>query len=698
MELPAERVLPSVCSHDCPDTCALRVTVREGRVVAVGGDPGHPVTQGHICFKVQQYAHRLYGSDRVLHPLRRVGAKGQCQFERISWDEALETICARLRAVAEEWGAEAVLPYSYAGTMGVINNASMDRRFFHRLGASRLGRTICSAAGNAGLRYTLGAAVGPDPLAAAAARYVIIWGCNVPVTNLHQSASIRAARRQGARVVVIDAHRNHAAALADEFVPILPGTDHALALGMMHVIVAEGRHDRDYVARHTHGFEAFRERLQEYPPERVAALTGVPAETVVRLAREYATRQPAFIRMGNGPQHHTNGGMMIRTIACLPALVGAWRWPAGGLLKSNSGLFPWNRPRLERPDLLGNRRARTINMIHLGRALTELDAPPVKALFVYNSNPAAVAPEQERVLRGLAREDLFTVVHEVSLTDTARYADIVLPACTSFEYEDLYGSYWHTHVQYAAPVIPPVGESMRNTELFRRLAERIGFTEEALQESDEELMRQALSGGHPHFAGMTLERLRAERSVRLSIPEPWAPYADGSFATPSGKCEFYCEDLRREGLDPLPSFEAPEESVRSGSERRRRFPIMLISPPARHFLNSTFANLPPTLEREREPSIEMHPADAAARGIASGDWVRVWNDRGECLLRARVAETVLPGVAVAVGVWWPGLSARGTNVNATTSAEAADMGGGAVFFSNLVEVARELPASATERA
>jgi anaerobic selenocysteine-containing dehydrogenase len=681
----------SVCPHDCPDTCGMLVELdpNDGRLLGVRGDPDHPLTRGHLCAKASRYHERVYSPDRVLHPLRRVGPKGAGHFERISWQEALATVTDRIVAVQKEFGEEAVLPYSYAGTMGVVNYGSMDRRFFYKLGASQLERTICSAAAGVGLGYTLGGAFGADPETVPEAKLVIAWGINVVTTNLHQMPLIQEARKRGATFVHIDVHRNRTANLADHFVQLYPGTDAALALGLMHVIVGEGLHDAQYLERHTVGFAALRQRLADYPPERVAEITGVPAETIVWLGRLYATTKPAFIRLGNGLQHHSNGGMAIRTIACLPSLVGSYGQPGGGMVKSNSGYFSLNSDAVERPDLLAGRRPRRISMNQLGEALLRAE-PPVKLLYVYNSNPAAIAPAQAKVLAGLRRDDLFTVVHEQLLTDTAAYADIVLPATTCLEHLDLYKSYWHLYLQLAEPVLAPVGESKPNIEVFSLLAQQLGFAEPCFRDRAEDVIAEALDYPSPYLAGIDLARLRREGVVRLNLPgRPHVAFADGVFPTASGKLELYSERMRADGYDPLPRYDPPAEGHDSPAEDLRAiYPLALVTPPAHHFLNSSFANLPEPLRRELRPTVEIHPRDAASRGIADGDAVRVWNGRGASVVFALVRDTVLPGVVVGTGVWWPRHSPGGTNLNQTTPDRLADMGRGATFFSNLVQVAK----------
>ncbi|MCC6179829.1 MAG: molybdopterin oxidoreductase family protein [Chloroflexi bacterium] len=681
-------VLRSVCPHDCPDACGMLVHVRDGRIVRVAGDPEHPVTRGAICGKAARYAERVYGPDRVLYPQRRRGPKGSGAFERISWDEALDLIAERFRAIVDDHGAEAVLPYSFAGTMGVAGFASMDRRFFHRLGASRLAQTVCSVAGNVGYRYTVGGERGTDPETTGRARYIIAWGANLVSANMHQMTYVREAQRNGGTFVHIDVHRNRTSAFADRFVQLRPGTDAALALGMMHVIIRDSLYDAAYVAANTVGFDALRGRAAEYPPERVERVTGVPAEIVETLARDYATTRPAFIRIGNGLQHHDNGGMAVRTIACLPALVGAWRDVGGGAVKSNSGYAAMNTRALTRPDLLGERRVRTVNMNQLGHALTELRDPPVKALLVYNANPAVIAPDQTQVLAGLEREDLFTVVHEQVFTDTARYADVLLPATTHFEQTDLFSSYWHLYLNLAQPVIERQGESKPNVEVFALLAKRMGFEDACFDDDVEAILAQGLDNpANPFLDGITLERLKEGGPVRLNVEQPHPAFADGHFPTPSGKLELSSERMASAGYDPLPTHIPLQEGGDGEHQPDGPYSLLFITPPNHFFLNSTYANMPSNIRSEEQPRLEIHPDDARARGIQHGDLVRVFNDRGDVHLTAQHTEDVRPGVVVSRGLWWGKHSPGGRGVNTTTPQRLADMGGGATFFSNLVEVA-----------
>jgi anaerobic selenocysteine-containing dehydrogenase len=676
----------TVCPHDCPDTCALEAHVQDGKLVKVTGDARHATTRGFICAKVRYYPERVYSPDRILTPLRRVGKKGEGKFERITWEEALQHIAKRFKEILAVYGGEAILPYSYAGTEGVLNNASMDRRFFHKLGACLLARTICSAAGKAGYAYTTGATYGSDPENIPYARLIISWGTNSSSQNIHILPLIKEARAKGAIYIHINPHRSDVAEKADYFLQIRPGTDAALALGMMHIIVKEGLYDADYVNRFTYGFDKLKERLEEYPPERVSEITGISVEEIQNVARLYARIKPSFLRVGWGFQRHSNGGMTMRTISCLPGLVGAWGQLGGGFLYSNGGLFPLNMQALERPDLMTG-TPRTLNMVELAKILTELDNPPIKALYVYNCNPAAVAPNQNKVIQGLLREDLFTVVHEQVFTDTVDYADIVLPATTSFEHLDLYRSYWHLYLQLGEPVIPPVGESKSNVEVFRLLAQAMGFKDPCFRDTEEDLIRQALDSPHPFLKGITLERLRQEKQVRLNTPTyPFIAFADGKFPTPSGKIEFYSERMKQAGFDPLPAYIPETESAEGSPELYRKYPISLINAGAKYFVNSSFGNLKSMLAKEKRPVIELHYEDAKARGISEGDRVRVYNDRGECFLYARVGETVPKGSAISFKSWWNKKTGFNGNLNRITSHELEPLGGGAVFYTNLVEV------------
>ena len=672
----------SVCALDCPDCCSVLINVDDGKGSRLRGDPNHPVTQGFLCGKVARYLERQYAPDRVLYPQKRIGPKGKGEFQRISWDEALDTIASRLTAIASEYGSEAILPYSYAGTMGYLNNAGMDRRFFHRLGASRLDRTICSSAGGVAQMKTLGFRYGTEPEQFRHSKLIIAWGASILATNVHLWPFIVEARRNGAKFYTIDPVRNRTGKLADKHFEIFPGSDLALALGLMHVIIGEDLYDADYVAKHTNGFDALVNRVRDYPPDRVAALTGIPKDDIVSLAREYATTRPAVIRLNNGVQRSDRGGTAVRAVAALPALIGSWREVGGGFNLSTGGAFHVNKPGLEMPELqlrspLG-REARIVNMCELGKALTELNDPPVKAMIVYNSNPAAVAPHQNLVLKGMRREDLFTVVLEQAQTDTADHADILLPATTFLEHTDLYFAYGHYYMQLARPALPAAGEAKSNVEAFRLMAQRMGFDEPCFQDSEDDMIRTLLSSGHPFLEGVTLERLEREHFGRLNISptgQPFLPFANGGFGTPSGKCEFGAEAL---------DYQPPVESRLGSQELRSHYPLEMVSAKSHDSMNSTFGNRPWT--QSQTSTLFLHRDDAHPRKIATGDRVRVFNNRGSCLLTAEVDGAVRPGVVWAPAVRWNKLAPDHCNVNVLTSDRLTDMGGGATFYSCLVEV------------
>jgi len=669
------KIVRAVCPHDCPDTCAMLVEVdNSGRAVRVQGDSGHSYTHGGLCVKVAHYEKRTYHADRLLFPMKRVGQKGEGKFERISWDEALDTIASKLKTIANG-NPQSILPYSYAGTMGLLQGSSMDRRFFHRLGASLLDRTICSSAGMYGMRYTVGASVGTNPETIDQAKYILIWGSNIITSNIHLWRYILKARSRGAKIVTIDPLRTKTGDQSDEHIPIMPGTDGALALGMMHIIIRDGLEDQDYIDRYTIGFDQLKARVQEYPPSRVSEITGIPEDTIERITHEYATSPPAFLRVNYGLQRHAGGGMAVRNIFCLPALIGAWRHPGGGAVLSTSGFFKYDYAALERPDLIQG-QPRTINMSQLGEALTTAN-PPVRALIVYNSNPGAVAPNQQRVLTGLKRTDLFTVVLEHFQTDTADYADILLPATTQLEHFDIHRSYGHTYAMLNSAAIKPLGESKPNTEIFRLLAGRMGFSDGCFKDSDEDMAQQAVAG----LKGkVTLDELKKNGWASLEVGE--APFAQGGFPTPSGKCEFYSERLK--DLDPLPTYIPPREDRLSNPKLAKEYPLALISPPAHHFLNSTFVNL--FHKKEVGPTLEIHPQDAETRRIPDGAPVEIFNSRGSFLAKAVVTNRTRPGVLSAPSVWWSKLVPGGRNANSTTSEEITDIGGGATFYDNLVEV------------
>jgi anaerobic selenocysteine-containing dehydrogenase len=670
------------CPHDCPDTCALLTTVENGIAVKVQGNPDHAHTGGTLCTKVSRYPERTYHPERLLQPLKRVGAKGAGQFVAVTWEQALQDIAARLSAIAAR-APQAILPYSYAGTMGLVQGDSMSSRFFHRLGASLLERTICSTAGGEGLTQTLGGKVGMGVEFFAQAKLILIWGSNSITSNLHFWRYAQEAKRQGAKLICIDPRKSETADKCHQHLALLPGTDGALALGLMHELIQNDWLDHDYLARYTLGWEALRERALQWPPERVAAVCGLHSEQVRALARDYGacarSREPAAIRMNYGMQRVHGGGNAVRLIASLPALIGAWRHRAGGVLLSSSGRFPVDRAALQRPDLLAGKTPRTLNMVTIGddllRPSSPAFGPAIEALVVYNSNPVAVAPESAKVVQGFAREDLFTVVLEHFQTDTADYADYLLPATTQLEHWDVHLSYGHTDVLLNRPAIKPLGQCKPNTEVFRELARHMGFEDDCFQQDDLALCRAA------YGPAVDFEQLLARGFATLALPE--APFAEGNFPTPSGKCEFFSQRLAAAGQDGLPNHVPNHEALDSNPV----YPLAMISPPARNFLNSSFVNVTSLRASEGEPLLEMHATDAAARGLTDGQIVRVFNQRGEYRCKLAISDRARPFVVNGLGVWWRKFGLAGTNVNQVTSQKLTDLGHGPTFYDCLVEVA-----------
>ena len=666
------------CPHDCPDTCALITTVEHGVAVRVQGNPAHRHTDGALCTKVSRYTERTYHPERLLQPLKRVGPKGSGRFEPVGWDAALDDIAARLTTIAAR-DPQAIQPYSYAGTMGLVQGEGMAARFFHRLGAAHLERTICASAGAEGLMNTLGGKVGMKVEHFAQAKLIVIWGSNSIASNLHFWRLAQQAKRNGARLVCIDPRRSETAEKCHEHIALRPGTDAALALALMHELVQHDWLDHDYIEQHTEGWALLRERALQWPPERAAAVCGVPVQQITDLARAYGTTKPAAIRLNYGMQRVRGGGNAVRAVACLPALVGAWRHRAGGLLLSASGHFPVQRAALHRPDLLAGRTPRTINMSTIGNDLLRPASPgfgpQIEALIVYNSNPVAVAPESGKVVQGFARDDLFTVVLEHFQTDTADYADYILPATTQLEHWDIHASYGHTDVLLNRPAIAPLGQARTNTDIFRALATRMGFDDPCFADDDLQLCRTAFGDA------VSFETLLEHGHATLPLPD--APFAHGGFPTASGRCTFFSPRLAAQGQDGLPDHLPNFETAGSSPH----YPLAMISPPARNFLNSTFVNVKSLRDMEGEPLLEMHADDAGARGIQSGHLVRVFNDRGEYRCKVKVSPRARPGVVNGLGVWWRKLGPSGTNVNELTSQKLTDMGHGPVFYDCLVEVA-----------
>ena len=666
----------------------MLVTVEDGRATRIAGDPDHPFTQGFLCTKVARYLERTYHPDRLAYPQIRIGAKGEGRFRRATWEEATSLIAERLNAIIDSPdGPQAILPYSYAGTMGLVQGEAMASRFFRRIGASFLDRTICSSAGGEAFALTYGKKMGTDPESVPEAKLILLWGTNTLTSNPHLWPFIRKARAKGAPIICIDPLRTRTAAASDEHIAIRPGTDAALALGMMHVLFRDGLENRQYLDEMTIGWQKLRDRvLNDYSPERVAAICRLPVGTIERLGTLYGTTRPAFIRLNYGLQRHAGGGSAVRAISILPAITGDWNDIGGGCQLSSSGTFAMNTDAMERTDL-GNHAARTINMTRFGEALTKTDDPPVKALVVYNSNPASIAPDRENVLRGLRRDDLFTVVLEHFQTDTADYADVLLPATTQLEHEDIHKAYGHLYVMYNEPSIAPIGEALSNSEIFRRIAAAMKLDHPELRESDEELMRAALADTAEIMNGITLETLREQSSVRLNLPTPHLPFRSGeTLRTPSGRIEIESQQVAALGLDPLPTFVPPYESEERDPELARRFPLALISPPAHQFLNSSFVNVASLRRAAGKPTLEIHADDARTRAIADGARVKIFNDRGIFTADAVVTDRVRPGVVSAPSVWWGKLTSDGANANQTTSQALTDIGRGATFYDNLVDV------------
>jgi anaerobic selenocysteine-containing dehydrogenase len=687
------RAVYGACPHDCPDCCALETLVdEEGRAVRVSGRSDHPVTRGWLCAKVNRYLERVYHPERLMYPMRRVGPKGSGKFERISWEEAIAEITGRWRDIIAQYGAECILPYSYAGTLGLVNGAVTDSRFWNRLGACRLERAICGHAAEEAVLLTIGGRLAPSPEMLIHSKLVLIWGSNPASTAPHIMPFLRQAQRNGTRIIVIDPIRTLTARSADQHIQPYPGTDAALALSMMYVMVKEGLHRQDWIEAHTLGWEHLLERIMQFPPERAAGITDLSVETIVDLARSYATNTPALLRVTDGINRHTNGGQTVRTLACLPALTGQYGLRGGGLMYSTSDWLKWDRSAVTHNFEPGSpREARTLNMNRLGAILMGEADPPIYSLFVYNANPVASSPNAGKIVEGLKRDDLFTVVHELFESDTARYADLLLPATSQLEHVDLHKPYGHLSLQYNMPAISPQGEARSNWDVMRALAAAMGFDEPWLRQDANEVILEILNATAEHnplLCGVTLGRLQAEGSIPLAIPaDRQIPFADGTFDTPSGKVEFYSQQAAEKGYDPVPNWQPEVESrVESQKELSAEARLPLLCPAAHHFVSSTFGNQEHLIAKEGAPTLRIHPLDAIARGIQPGQMVRVSNERGECQLVAHVTEDVRSGVLTTTTVWWPKFSPDHRNVNWTTSDRLADFNGGSTFYTNLVSI------------
>jgi anaerobic selenocysteine-containing dehydrogenase len=702
------KIVRGACPQDCPDTCAFLYHVEDGKLVEVTGDPEHPMTRGGLCVKLKDFAEHHYNPDRILYPMRRTGPKGSGQFTRISWDEALAEIKSRWTEIIDQYGAQAIMPHAYLGHQGTLNGLTAGDAFFNRLGSSVAEKTYCESGSSTAWHMTVGGSGGLDVESLAYSKYIIVWGMNMISTNLHGWPFLLEAQKNGAKIVVIDPVRTRTAKAADWHVAIKPGTDGALALGMINVIIAEDLIDHDYVKNYTVGFEELKERASHYPPERVAEITGIPAEDIRKLSREYATTPPAAIRQGVALERSRGGGQAIRAITCLPALIGAWRHVGGGTVEMPIWEFPTRFDRICRGDWI-KPGTRVINELKLGAALTgemPLD-PPIKSLFVYNSNPVSQAPAQAKIVRGLMREDLFTVVSELFITDTARYADILLPATMQAEQLDIMVTWGHLYLMLNMPAIPAPGECAPNVELFRRLAKTMGFKDDYWDRTDEEMLLDFYDWDAPQLKGITLDLLKERGYMRLNVgmPDKRAPHVNGNFPTPSGKCEFKSSLAEKgnfvipvwrsmydgfqpsEPIDPLPDYIPPYESPASAPDLAQRYPLSIVSPKPHAFLNTQYANETPKQQRQGQQKVFMHPADAAARAIHTGDLVRVFNDRGAFEAPAELTEDVMPGLVMANVGYWLNANRSDTAVNSISSDVSSEMGNAGSFSDNLVEVA-----------
>jgi anaerobic selenocysteine-containing dehydrogenase len=703
------KTVRGACPQDCPDTCAFIYHVEDGKLVEVTGDPAHPTTRGGLCVKLKDFAGHHYNPDRLLYPMKRVGPKGSGKYERISWDEALSTIKSKWTDIIDQYGSQAIMPHAYLGNQGTANGLTAGDAFFNRLGSTVAEKTYCESGSSTAWVMTVGPTGGLDVESLAYAKYIIVWGMNMVSTNLHAWPFVLEAKSKGAKIVVIDPFKSRTAKQADWHIAIKPGTDAALALGMMNVIIEEGLVDYDYVEKYTLGYKELKARAAEFPVERVSEITGIPAADIVKLAREYATTPPAAIREGVAVERCPGGGDAVRAITCLPALIGAWRHVGGGAVEMPIYEFPMSVAHVSRPDWI-KPGTRVLNELDLGAALTgkmKLD-PPIKSVFVYNSNPVSQAPDAGELVRGLQREDLFTVCSELFITDTAKYADILLPSTMQAEQYDIMVTWGHLYIMLNQPAIPAPGECVANIDLFRKLAKTMGFNDEYWDLTDDEWLTLSYDWSSPALEGVTLDVLKKEGWKRLNVgmPDVRAPHAEGNFKTPSGKCEFKSSmaeggnmvlDVWRSGytemqvggyVDPVPNYIPPLEVIDSEPKKAAQFPLNLISPKPHAFLNTQYGNEGPQMKRQGEQRIMINPTDAASRSITNGAYVRVFNERGTFEAKADLTDDVGAGLIVTNVGHWPGLNRTGTAVNSTTAPRHANLGQAGVYSDNRVEVER----------
>ena len=671
------------CYHDCPDTCSWTVTAVDNKVTKFQASTDNPYTSGKLCSKMDNFPNDVtYHPDRVPTPLKRIGKKGSGEFKPISWEQAISEVAENLKTIIDEKGVEAVLPYSYMGTQGLIQGNSICNRFFAHIGATKLQRTICGYPAVTGTMATNGQTTGVLPEDIVHSRYIILWGTNPVISNQHLWPMIQVAKQKGAKIVVIDPFQSQSALHADWHIQPLPGTDTALALALIHVILSENLQDQDYVDKYTIGIDELRTHVQKYNPQDVADITGVDQNTIVNLAREYAKASPSLIRVLIGLEHQANGASAFRAVAILPALTGAWKQQGGGMMHLTYELFgeALNWERLDLVKSIENSETRSVNMVQIGKALNDKSMKPgIHALFVYNSNPAVIAPNQNLVIKGLAREDLMTVVLEHFITDTARYADYIFPATSQFEHWDLMDSWGQTYLNLNQPVIPPVGKAKPNTEFFRLLAKEMNFKEEYLYESDLAIIKKTLDSDHEYMKGITFDSLKKSGWAKLNLPNPWMPHAEGNFGTSSGKCEFWSASLN----PPLPEYHPKKYS----DDELVRYPLQLLTiKSTKNFLNSSHANVDHLLKKEGKPFLDIHQLDAKARSITDGDEVKVYNQNGEVIITARIREKVRQGVVCMPQGFWASLMKGGSSANALTDDLLTDMGNGAALQEARVEV------------